>query len=81
MSPNIVLIMSDQHNPHAMGCAGNPIVQTPNLDALARRGVRFGNAYCPYPLCAPSRSGFILTARKTPNALAGGDMVKGFCRL
>ncbi len=59
MTPNIILIMSDQHNPHAMGCAGNPIVQTPNLDALARRGVRFGNAYCPYPLCAPSRSGFM----------------------
>ena len=57
--PNIVLIMSDQHNPSVMGCAGNPIVQTPNLDALADRGVCFTNAYCPYPLCAPSRAGFM----------------------
>ena len=57
--PNIVLIMSDQHNAHVMGCAGDPIVQTPNLDGLARSGVRFTGAYCPYPLCVPSRMGFL----------------------
>jgi choline-sulfatase len=55
----VVIIMSDQHNAHIMGCSGNPIVRTPNLDALARRGVRFTSAYCPYPLCAPSRMGFM----------------------
>ena len=59
MTPNIIIIISDQHNPHVMGCAENSIVQTPNLDTLARRGTRFRNAYCPYPLCAPSRSGFM----------------------
>ena len=58
-NPNIVLIMSDQHNASVMGCAGNPIVRTPNLDALAEQGTRFTNAYCPYPLCAPSRMGFM----------------------
>ncbi len=57
--PNIVLIMSDQHNASVMGCAGNPIVQTPNLDALAHVGIRFTNTDCPYPLCAPSRAGFM----------------------
>ncbi len=57
--PNIVLIMSDQHNPLVLGCAGNPIVETPNLDALAARGTRFTNTYCPYPLCVPSRSAFM----------------------
>ena len=57
--PNIVLIMSDQHNANAMGCAGNPVVRTPNLDALAGQGTRFTNVYCPYPLCAPSRMGFM----------------------
>ncbi|MFT5367956.1 MAG: choline-sulfatase [Candidatus Latescibacterota bacterium] len=57
--PNIILIMSDQHNASAMGCAGNPIVQTPHLDTLAQQGVRFTNTYCPYPLCAPSRAGFM----------------------
>jgi len=57
--PNIVLIMSDQHNAHVMGCAGNAVVQTPALDRLAREGVHFTAAYCPYPLCVPSRMGFM----------------------
>ena len=47
--------MSDQHHAGVMGCAGDTIVQTPNLDRLAQSGVRFSNAYCPYPLCVPSR--------------------------
>ena len=57
--PNIVLIMSDQHNASVIGCAGNPIVRTPNLDALAKHGVRFTNTYCSFPLCAPSRAAFM----------------------
>jgi choline-sulfatase len=51
--------MSDQHNARLMGCAGNNIVRTPNLDRLAQEGVRFTSAYCPYPLCVPSRMGFM----------------------
>ena len=69
--PNFVLIMSDQHNANVMGCAGNPIVQTPNLDALARDGARFTNVYCPYPLCAPSRMGFMAGAY--PSEVGGFD--------
>ena len=57
--PNILLIMSDQHSKHVLGCYGNPIASTPNLDALASRGVAFSNAYCSYPLCAPSRMSFL----------------------
>ena len=64
--PNILLIMSDQHSPHILGAYGNDIVRTPNLDTLARNGVRFDNVYCPSPLCVPSRMSF-LTAR-TPTA-------------
>ena len=55
--PNIVLIISDQHNKHVMGCSGHPYVETPNLDGLAAQGVRMTDVYCPYPLCAPSRAG------------------------
>jgi len=40
----------------AMGCIGNPAVQTPNLDALAATGVNFANAYTPYPVCEPARA-------------------------
>ena len=50
--------MTDEHNAGMMGCAGNGIVRTPNLDALAGRGVRFENCYCNSPLCVPSRLSF-----------------------
>lgn len=57
--PNMVVIMSDQHNPHFMGCAGHEFVSTPNIDSLAKEGVRFTNAYTPSPLCVPARMGFM----------------------
>lgn len=57
--PNILLIMSDQHHAGVMGCAGDAIAGTPNIDGLARGGVRFSNAYCPFPLCGPSRMSFM----------------------
>jgi len=53
--PNILLIVSDQHTPGLMGCAGDEVVRTPHLDSIAQRGVRFENAYCGAPLCVPSR--------------------------
>ena len=51
--------MSDQHNPHVLGSSGDTLVRTPNLDHLARGGVRFGNNYCNHPLCVPSRMSFL----------------------
>ncbi|MBT3275338.1 MAG: sulfatase-like hydrolase/transferase, partial [Spirochaetales bacterium] len=56
---NILIIMTDQHNRNFMGAAGNNLVRTPNLDALASEGTRFTNAYCPSPLCVPSRMSFM----------------------
>ena len=56
--PDILLIVSDQHNGAYAGCYGDPIVQTPNLDRLAAEGVVFERAYCPSPLCGPSRQSF-----------------------
>ncbi len=56
---NIVLIVSDDHGREALGCYGNPVVQTPNLDALARDGVRFTNAFCTSASCAASRSAIL----------------------
>ena len=57
--PNFLIIMSDQHNPHLMGHAGEALVRTPNLDRLAASGVSFANNYCAGPLCVPSRMTFM----------------------
>ena len=63
---NVLLLMSDQHRPHAMGIDGNPWARTPNLDALCRSGVRFDSAYCSNPVCVPSRAS-LLTGLYTHN--------------
>ena len=60
--PNILWIMSDEHNYAITGCYGNKIVQTPHMDSLAANGITFDTHYCNSPLCVPSRSS--LTAGK-----------------
>ncbi len=55
---NLLVIMSDEHNPKALGCYGHPFVETPNLDRLAARGTRFSSAYCTSPVCIPARASF-----------------------
>ena len=55
---NLIVIMSDEHHPRAMGVAGHPFAVTPNLDRLAARGTRFNAAYCNSPICVPSRASF-----------------------
>ena len=54
--PNIILFVADDHGTDALGCYGNPVIETPNLDKLAEEGVRFSNAYCTSASCAASRS-------------------------
>src|SRR5262245_56271747 len=56
---NIVLIVADDHRFDALGCAGHPFLQTPHLDALARNGVRFPNAFVTTSLCSPSRASIL----------------------
>jgi len=53
--PNVLFIMSDQHNARALGCYGNTEVRTPNLDALAAQGAVFTRAICQTGQCVPSR--------------------------
>ncbi len=53
--PNFLIFMPDQLRADALGCFGNPMAKTPNIDALAARGVRFENAYVNHPVCSPSR--------------------------
>ncbi|MCL5746326.1 MAG: sulfatase-like hydrolase/transferase [Acidobacteria bacterium] len=57
--PNLLILMSDQHNPHVLGCRGDSVVKTPHLDALAASGVSFENTYCQAPICVPARMSFL----------------------
>jgi choline-sulfatase len=55
--PNVLLIMTDQHFADAMSCRmGNQYISTPAMDRLAGDGMLFSRAYCPNPICVPSRT-------------------------
>ncbi len=57
--PNLVVFMPDQWRGSDAGCMGNPVVQTPHLDALAAEGVAFTHAFAQNPVCTPSRCSFM----------------------
>ena len=57
--PNILFLLTDNQRNDLLGCAGNPIIQTPNIDRLAANGVRFANAFCTSPICAASRASYL----------------------
>ena len=57
---NLLILMADQHKPDCLGIAGHPVAKTPNLDALARSGMRFSSAYCTNPVCTPSRASILM---------------------
>ena len=63
--PNVLFILADDLGVNALGCYGNEWVETPNLDRLAARGVRFSNGYSSDPTCAPSRAS-IMTGQYVP---------------
>jgi arylsulfatase A-like enzyme len=57
--PNIIFILTDDQRWDAMGYAGNEIIQTPNMDALAKQGIYFQNAFCTTPISAASRASIL----------------------
>ena len=71
-TPNIVVIMSDEHGGMFSSVAGHPLIQTPNMDRLASEGTTFDNAYCNSPLCVPSRASF-LSGKFLSNVRGGWD--------
>ena len=79
--PNILFIMSDQLRHDAVGCNGNRVVRTPNLDRLAASGVNFSNSFTPDPICVPARAS--LTTGCYPHRCTGyksnsGEVRQGF---
>ena len=57
--PNVLFILCDDIRWNAMSCAGHPSLKTPNIDRLAREGVRFANMFCTTSLCSPSRASIL----------------------
>jgi len=75
--PNILLIMADQLNASFLPMYGNTIVKAPHLEALAKHSSVFSNAYCNYPICAPSR--YSMLSGQLPHSIAAYDNASEFC--
>jgi len=58
-SPNILILMSDNHTWNHLGCYGDPVIKTPTIDQLSESGIRFTNAYCSAPSCTPARASML----------------------
>jgi iduronate 2-sulfatase len=70
--PNVLLLCVDDLKP-ALGCYGDKLALSPNIDRLAARGVRFDLAYCNQSVCAPSRNNLLLGSRSTSLGIYGLD--------
>ena len=57
--PNILILMSDNHLWNHLGCYGDPVLKTPNIDKLSEQGIRFTHAFCPAPSCSPARASML----------------------
>jgi len=85
--PNFLFLLADDHAAYVMGCDGNRLASTPNLDELASEGTRFARHYCNSPVCTPSRQSFFtgqlphmagVTRLPTPLALDKPTLAKQF---
>ncbi len=69
--PNILVFMTDQLTASVLSAYGGTVCKTPNLDRIASAGTVFEQAYCPYPLCAPSR--FAMMSGRLPSRIGAWD--------
>jgi len=76
-APNVLVLMTDQLRSDWLGCYGHPTIRTPGIDGLARRSVRFTNAFCPTPICVASRRSFITGCRSGQHRTPGNRTLPG----
>src|SRR5450755_2292084 len=76
MKPNFLFVMADQLTAHALPIYGNTVAKTPHIDALAARATTFANAYCNFPICAPSR--FAMLSGQLTSKIAAWDNAAEF---
>jgi N-sulfoglucosamine sulfohydrolase len=69
--PNIVLVMTDDQGTDSLGCYGNPVIKTANMDALAAEGVRFTHAFCTHSTCSASRAVTLTGLHSHANGMYG----------
>jgi iduronate 2-sulfatase len=74
---NVLFLVVDDLRPE-LGCYGNPIVKTPNIDRLARRGLVFTRAYCQQAVCTPSRTSFLTGLRPDTTKVYDNGRENGF---
>jgi len=72
---NLLFLFSDQHCAQTAGCYGDQLAETPSLDRLAGEGVTFDAAYCPSPLCTPSRMSAMTARQPYRNGVWGNQDV------
>ena len=80
--PNIILLYADDQRDHTLGCAGHPIVKTPNLDRLAKEGVRFKNSFVTTSTCWVGRSCLFTSCyeRKHLYRVGPGPLAPALCK-
>lgn len=74
VKPNFIVILADDLGYNDLSCYGSPLIKTPNLDRMAKEGVRFTSFYVGAPVCTPSRAAF-LTGCYPPRVGMGDDLV------
>jgi len=77
--PNILLIISDDLAT-CLGCYGDPVCRTPNLDKLAEEGLLFSRAYCQFPVCGPSRASLMSGLYPEQTGMMGNSYAQGSYR-
>lgn len=72
---NVLFIMTDQQRANHLGCSGNSILKTPNIDKLASEGVRFTNVFCTNPYCMPNRATLLTGLYPNVNGVRSNGMI------